>query len=205
MADLTQTDIDVILQYSGMKFSDMASDFVKDLKFGRKCTVENRSNLMLLSIYLEVLENYRPLNDTEVLSTGSLTISNVYASNAIIFYVDYIPITATINIASTDIPTATTAIVNAINSYSDDYTATSSGAGSVTITGPCTNGELTFTSSGGSSNPVITGSGMTGGECVVSEDDNCFTEEEIKTIIEKISKLTDLCFQAPGTSYFPAE
>lgn len=202
MANLSQQDIDVRLQLAGCAYATLAEEFRKDLIYGKKCTVKDKLNLALLNIYIEMLECYNFLNETEVLSTGELTITSVFDGNILTFYVGGIPITGAINISSSSVPDATTAIVNAINSYSDSYTAVSPGSGRVTITGPCTNEELTYTFTVGVfAAPVITGSGMTGGTCVVTEENNCVTEEEIQEIIEKISKLTDICFQAIGFNY----
>ena len=58
MLYLTQQDINVRLQLAGCAYSDLALRFRNDLIYGRKCVTKNRTNLMLLNVYLEILECY---------------------------------------------------------------------------------------------------------------------------------------------------
>ena len=73
---ISQQDLDVRMQLTGCKFSQLTNEFADNLKYGRKCIVENQRNLVLLNAYLELLECYKvALIIEEQLSTGSITLS----------------------------------------------------------------------------------------------------------------------------------
>lgn len=55
---LSQQDINVYLQLSGCCYSSMCNNLHEDLKYGKKCLPEDRTNLGILSILIEILECY---------------------------------------------------------------------------------------------------------------------------------------------------
>ena len=56
---ISQQDLDVRMQLTGCKFGQLTNEFADNLKYGRKCIVENQRNLVLLNAYLELLECYK--------------------------------------------------------------------------------------------------------------------------------------------------
>jgi hypothetical protein len=61
---ISQQDLDVRMQLTGCKFGQLTNEFADNLKYGRKCIVENQRNLVLLNAYLELLECYKVASGT---------------------------------------------------------------------------------------------------------------------------------------------
>lgn len=199
---ISQQDLNVRLQLAGCKFSDLAQRFNKDLLYGRKCVTENRTDLMLLNVYLEMLECYR-IGIPEVQSVGSFQITTLTLGFTLEVFVDGVSITGVQTAIISNRNTAMTALVTIINNYQSTYTAvlnTENDLYKVDLYGPCTGGEVTYETNATMGEIVLSTEDLTGGVCAV-EYDNCLTEDELKTIIDKISTLTGLCFQPYGFTY----
>lgn len=199
MTNLNQLDLNVRLQLINCCYSAMSSTFANDLKYGRKCEIKNRINLAILAVYLEILEKYKIIlpgattgGDTS-LSSGTITIVSVGSGDNIVVYIDGNPI-ATYSATSSSRTIAMTGLASALTTAG--YPASSNDT-FITVTGSCTNGLLSST--GGKA--VITVSGFTGGSCGILIPGNCYSEEEIQALLEKVSLLTGLCFQPPGFDY----
>lgn len=199
---MNQTDLNVRLQLAGCKFSDLAQRFNKDLLYGRKCVTENRTDLMLLNIYLEMLECYK-VGIPEVESVGSFQITTLTIGFTLEIFVDGVSITGLQTSVITNRNTTMTALVNIINTYQSTYTAsldTTNDLYTVVLRGPCTGGVVTYTTDATKGEIVLSTEDLANGVCE-TEYNNCLTEEELSTIIDKISTLTGLCFQPYGFTY----
>lgn len=198
MANLNQTDLDVRNQLTACKFSILSKKFADDLKYGRSCTVKDRENLLLLNIYLEILQCYRVLTD-EVLSTGTILFSGD-PDSVIRFKVGNTYISSNFTLVEGDEEDYPALVLN-INAYQEDFVASWDEVSlSMDIEGPCNESDsLTIEVISGSVDSTLTG--MIEGTCGITEDDNCFTEDEIQTIIGKIEDLADICFQPIGFTY----
>ena len=122
MASINQQDLNVRLQLAGCKFSDLAQRFNKDLLYGRKCVTENRTDLMLLNVYLEILECYK-LDKPEVESVGSFQITTLSIGYTLEIFVNGVSITGVQTSVTTNRNTTMHALVSIINSYQSVYTA----------------------------------------------------------------------------------
>lgn len=199
---ISQQDLLVRLQLAGCKYSDLAQRFNKDLLYGRKCVTENRTDLFLLNVYLEMLECYKTAT-AEVQSSGYFQVTTSTAGFTLEIFIDGVSITGLQNITSPNRNTVMTAAVSIINSYQDVYTAsldTTSDLYKVVITGPCTGGTITYETDATKGEIVLGIENLTGGVCEVTYD-NCLTEDELLTVFDKISDLTSLCFQPLGFTY----
>ena len=58
MATLSQQDLDVRLQLIGCEYGTLTTTFANNLKWGRKCAKKDWKNLILLSVYISLLEDY---------------------------------------------------------------------------------------------------------------------------------------------------
>jgi len=199
---ITQTDLITRLQLSGCKFSELAQRFNKDLLYGRKCVTENRTDLMLLNVYLEMLECYK-VGIPEVESVGSFQITTLSIGYTLEIFVNGVSITGIQTSVTTNRNTTMHALVAIINSYQSVYTAsidTTSDLYSVILTGPCTGGVVTYETSANKGQIILTTENLKGGVCEVIYD-NCLTEDELLVVFDKISDLTSLCFQPLGFTY----
>jgi len=55
---MTTQDLLVRLQLIGQKYSNLTNTFVNDLKWGKKCAKTEWKQLILLSVYISLLEDY---------------------------------------------------------------------------------------------------------------------------------------------------
>ena len=199
---ISEQDLLVRLQLAGCKYSYLANKFNKDLLYGNKCTIKDRESLFLLNTYLEILECYKT-DDVFSASEDGFQITTLTIGYSLEISIgDLVIFPATISPTSNR-NTAMSIIVGVINSTQNIYTATldtSSDLYKVLISGPCTNEPLTYITDGNKDEIELMTAGMVNGVCARTYD-NCFTEDELKTIIDKISILTGLCFEPYGTTY----
>lgn len=199
MTNLNQLDLNVRLQLISCCFSALSATFADDLRYGRKCTDQDRTDLAMLMIYLEILECYSIIpegasaNPVSTLSTGTITVTLSTIGSEVIIYLDGVPI-VTYTITSSNGEITADEIADLLT---DAGYPSSSVKGVIVIQGPCSNGILGVTAG----ESTLIADGFTGGSCGIPLPSNCFTEEEIQEILEKVSKLTGLCFQPPGFEY----
>lgn len=199
---VSQQDLDIRLQLSGCKFSELAQRFNKDLLYGRKCVTENRTDLMLLNVYLEMLECYK-VDIPEVESVGSFQITTLSIGYTLEIFVNGVSITGIQTSVTTNRNTTMHTLVAIINSYQSVYTASIDETGdlhSVILTGPCTGGIVTYETNAEGREIELELQDLEGGVCEVTYD-NCLTEDELLVIFDKISDLTNICFQPVGYTY----
>lgn len=199
---ISQIDLTTRLQLSGCKFSDLAQRFNKDLLYGRKCVTENRTDLMLLNVYLEMLECYK-VGIPEVRSHGNFQITTLTVGFTLEIFIDGVSITGVQTSISTNRNTTMHALVGIINNYQSTYTAVINETGdlySVDLYGPCEGGLLTYETNSEDSAIVLSTTDLENGVCEV-EYDNCLTEDELLVVFDKISDLTNICFQPIGFTY----
>lgn len=212
MTNLNLTDLLVRLQLSGCKYGELANRFADDLKYGKKCAHTNMRNLLLLNAYIELLECYTPLNSTETLATGYFQFQAVDLTNGpyLELFVNGESISGVFTPTSTNNNTEMTALGNQINAYQSTYVATGginpdNGKPQLIITGTCKNDSLICVPHIPFGNKTwYKLGGLTGGVCATTEEDNCLTEEQVQNMLNTVSKLTGLCFQAAGFEYAEA-
>lgn len=212
MTNLNLTDLLVRLQLSGCKYGELANRFADDLKYGKKCAHTNMRNLLLLNAYIELLECYTPLNYTETLATGYFQFQTIDLNNGpyLELFINGESISGVFTPTSTNVNAEMLALGNQINAYQSTYVVTSgvnpvNGKSQLVITGTCKNDSLTCVPHIPFANKTayILG-GLTGGACIVTEEDNCLTEEQVQNMLNTVSKLTGLCFQTAGFEYAEA-
>lgn len=196
--NLNRVDLNTRLQYINCCYSAICNDFANDLKYGRKCTTKDKIDLAILAVYMEILECYQiiPEGSTDgssTLSSGVLTILIGAMGDNITIYLDGVSI-AVYSVVSSNEAVTMTAIAALLTTAG--YPSTFDGT-QINIVGPCTNGVLSYTAQ----KSEITISGFTGGGCGIVTPANCFSEEEIQDLLEKVSLLTGLCFNPPGFTY----
>lgn len=199
---ISQQDLDVRLQLSGCKFSELAQRFNRDLLYGRKCVTENRTDLMLLNVYLEMLECYK-VGIPEVQSHGNFQITVLEIGYTLEIFINGISITGVQTSTTTNRNSTMHALVDIINNYQSTYTAVINETGdlhSVDLYGPCEGGILTYTTDSLDDGIELSVTDLEGGVCAI-EYDNCLTEKELEVVFDKISDLTTLCFKPLGFTY----
>ena len=200
---ISQQDLDVRLQLTGCKFSQLTNEFADNLKYGRKCIVENQRNLVLLNAYLELLECYKvALIIEEQLSSGSIIFDySVVETTTISISIDGVLITPPMpinNSAKVD------DIVNLFNDSQSEIVASSDNGNNnftLNFSGPCTNAtvDVLYTTIKDSITYPVN---ITGGVCAVNKIyKNCITEEQLALMLDKISKLINICFQPYDFTY----
>ena len=73
MATLSQLDINVRLQLSGQKYSEMMYKYIDSLRWGKKSSIIEQNKLYLLGVYIELLMNYRILSCGETDTNNCIT------------------------------------------------------------------------------------------------------------------------------------
>lgn len=73
MADISHTDLIVRLQILGCEYSELTSIFANNLKWGRKCAKTEWKNLILLSVYISILEDYHVNSTINCLTEDQLS------------------------------------------------------------------------------------------------------------------------------------
>jgi hypothetical protein len=56
---ISQQDLTVRLQLTSCAYSKLANEFADNLKYGRKCAIDNEKTLLLLNAYIELIERDR--------------------------------------------------------------------------------------------------------------------------------------------------
>ena len=198
---ISQQDLDVRMQLTGCKFSQLTNEFADNLKYGRKCIVENQRNLVLLNAYLELLECYKvALIIEEQLSTGSKTLSYDISATISLSIGDLL-ITSPMPIDNSE---EIDDIVNLFNTNQSEIVASSDNGNNdftLNFTGPCTNSVIDILyddGKGSTTYPVELIGGVCGSTTIYN---NCITEEELALMLDKISKLINICFQPYDFTY----
>ena len=209
MTYISQQDLDVRLQLTGCKLSELINTYVQDLKWGRKCSEKRLSDLILLNAYVELLECYQVAVDestvavpstvtiswtfdTELEATGYEFNGSVVLSQKRITYASFAADLVTLN---SNMPTGYSVTGVAINDA--NYT--------LTFNGPCDGTGTVFINTIKSS-PALPATTYTlaAGTCAVTSTviyDNCITETQALKMLDNISKLYRLCFQSLGFVY----
>jgi len=197
---ISQQDLDVRMQLTGCKFGQLTNEFADNLKYGRKCIVENQRNLVLLNAYLELLECYKvALIIEEQLSTGSITLS--YNTGTISISIGGVLITPPMPIINSG---EIDDIVSLFNDSQSEIIASSNNGNSqftLNFSGPCTDSTINILYENikdSTTYPVE----VIGGVCAsTTEYKNCITEEQLALMLDKISKLINICFQPYDFTY----
>ena len=198
---ISQQDLDVRMQLTGCKFGQLTNEFADNLKYGRKCILENQRNLVLLNAYLELLECYKvALIIEEQLSTGSITLSYDISATISLSIGDLL-ITSPMPIDNSE---EIDDIVNLFNTNQSEIVASSDNGNNdftLNFTGPCTNSVIDILYDDGKESTTYTVD-VKGGVCAsTTVYNNCITEEELALMLDKISKLINICFQPYDFTY----
>ena len=198
---ISQQDLDVRMQLTGCKFGQLTNEFADNLKYGRKCILENQRNLVLLNAYLELLECYKvALIIEEQLSTGSITLSYDISATISLSIGDLL-ITSPMPIDNSE---EIDDIVNLFNTNQSEIVASSDNGNNdftLNFTGPCTNSVIDILYDDGKESTTYTVD-VKGGVCAsTTVYKNCITEEELALMLDKISKLINICFQPYDFTY----
>jgi hypothetical protein len=198
---ISQQDLDVRMQLTGCKFGQLTNEFADNLKYGRKCIVENQKNLVLLNAYLELLECYKvALIIEEQLSTGSITLSYDISATISISIGDLL-ITPPMPIDNSE---EINDIVNLFNTNQSEIVASldiQENEFTLNFTGPCTNSviDILYEDDKESTTYAVN---VEGGVCAsTTVYKNCITEEQLALMLDKISKLINICFQPYDFTY----
>lgn len=198
---ISQQDLDVRLQLTGCKFGQLTNEFADNLKYGRKCIIENQRNLVLLNAYLELLECYKvALIIEEKLSSGSIKFS-YNLGGTISILIGGVIITPPMPVESEE---EVNFIVDLFNSSQSEVTVVQIPAQTsfqLNFTGPCTNStvDILYTDKRTSTTYPVE---LIGGVCASTTTyNNCITEEELALMLDKISKLINICFQPYDFTY----
>lgn len=201
MADLNQVDLNVRLQLLGCKYSEIANTYANNLKYGMKCSRENLRKLLLLNALIDILECYDIIHDVGGVIEQNIATAGLQINNIVELFSNGVTITGPITLSSNNTTVQATQITTAINNYANTVfsaivSSTDRKSIIVKLTTPCTNPTVTVTVNNGT--PVVL-EYLTEGECDV--DNNCFTEDQIKELIDSIAKLIKQCFQPMGYDY----
>lgn len=197
---ISLTDITVRRQLAGCEYGELALELANDLRYGRKCATKHLNNLLLLNAYIELLELYTPEYDKSGTIHQNISNAGLSAGNIVNVFSNGVSISGAVTLASSSVSAIATQLVTAINAYQSTITAVSSNNGRkeivVSLTLPCTNPVITATVNGGA---PVTLTYFRYGECSINR--NCLSEEQTEEVVDKIQKLTDLCFMSYGFTY----
>jgi len=197
---ISQQDLDVRMQLTGCKFGQLTNEFADNLKYGRKCIVENQRNLVLLNAYLELLECYKvALIIEEQPSTGAITFS--FAAASISISINGVEITPLLMIEDSydveyivsEFNLNQSEIVASLNSQENEFT--------LNFTGPCTDSVIDILYDNAKESTTYTVDVKNGVCASTTVYKNCITEEQIALMLDKISKLINICFQPYDFTY----
>lgn len=197
--NLTNTDLIVRLQLLGCKYSELTNLFVNNLKYGKDCIEKNQTDLLLLNSYIELLESYRNL-DMKGLIWRDYNLAPI--NTQVQFFTNDVAMSSNIVLSGVTVEEQLIEITQSINNYSTDYFSYYMLASSkremdtLFINTPCSNPNITVLLNG------ITKVNLKYskyGKC--SPYNNCINEEQLQEILDKVSKLTNLCFQPIGFNY----
>lgn len=201
--NINQVDLIVRLQLAGCKYSELANTYANNLKYGMKCSKKNLQNLFLLNSLLEILECYTIIYDKPGLIYQEVNQGGLSPGDIVNILANGITISGDIDITDFGMSEQVTQIVEAINSYQSDFVASSESTDrkefAIKLLTPCTNPDVSITIDDGNTVVEIPIEYQTLGECNI--DHNCFTEEQLLSIIDNIAALVKLCFQPIGFNY----
>jgi len=215
MYNITQQDLNVRLQLTGCAYSKLANEFADNLKYGRKCSIDNEKTLLLLNAYIELIECYKL--DTTIVSTNTTASFNIAdymdGGDALLSTVQFIFNGVVVGDAY---PVATEEdllyIVDQLNLLQSDYVVALTGLGIFKPT------IFTFTGSCSTTTPIsvqlyygerslLVPLTLTLGECIngkiIKKYNNCISETQLLNMFDNISKITGICFQPIGFAYTP--
>lgn len=204
MATLTSNDILVRLQRLGCCIGTKGSDTANAAFIGKGCAAEHLRELTLLSVMLEILQDFKPTT-TAVGASATITLA-AGTSGTTTIKVNGITLNTGGTAFTASLTATATAIAAAINSTAStpiDYSATSLGA-VLTITGPTAYGDylngdvFTITTTG---DMTFTSTAFSGGVKGVTESTRCLSDTEAQVMFEYMAKACDLCFLPVGTTY----
>lgn len=213
MSNLTQQDLNVRLQLTSCAYSNLANSFANNLKYGRKCAVDNEKTLLLLNAYIELIECYK-LDEETIPSdtTASFNIADYFGDFVALSTVQFIFDGVVVGDAY---PVVTEFdliyIVDQLNLLQSDYVVALTGSGIFKPT------IFTFTGSCSTTIPIsvelfygerseLLPLTLTLGECAsggIKKYNNCISEKQLLTIFDKISKITKICFPPITIIYTP--
>ncbi len=203
MANLSQQDLDVRLQLSSCCSGTKGGELLSKIKVGSKDVNCKLQDLQVIQGMLKYLKCYKPLVETETLATGTIEINTIDIGDSAQFFINGIPITDVSLSGTSNETTAMIALTNAINTYQTTYTAEfdplSGSKGIVRIVGTCDNNILSINVTSGTITTTLTG--MYGGTCEVTENDNCLTEVQTQSMFNYLATKCKECFQPIGFSY----
>ena len=198
---ISQQDLDVRMQLTGCKFGQLTNEFADNLKYGRKCIIENQKNLVLLNAYLELLECYKvALIIEEQPSTGAITFS-YGIGETISILIGGVLITPPMPINNSG---KVDDIINLFNDNQSEIVASLDSQGNefiLNFSGQCTDSVINILYDDAKESTTYTVN-VEGGICAsVIEYKNCITEEQLALMLDKISKLINICFQPYDFTY----
>jgi hypothetical protein len=211
---ISQQDLTVRLQLTGCAYSKLANEFADNLKYGRKCAIDNEKTLLLLNAYIELIECYKL--DTTIVSTNTTASFNIadYMDggaallSTVQFVFDGVVVGGAYAVLS---ELDLLHIVDQLNLLQSDYVVALTGSGIFkptifTFTGSCsTTIPISVILSYGERSELLPLT-LTLGECEsggIKKYNNCISEVQLLSIFDKISKITGVCFQPLGFTYTP--
>jgi hypothetical protein len=214
MSAVSQQDLNVRLQLTGCAYSKLANEFANNLKYGRKCAIDNEKTLLLLNAYIELMECYQlELVSTYSNTTASFNFLDYYEIGLLTteFYFNDVLVGEPYEIDSElDLENAAAEL----NLLQSDYVITlevdiskpSSKPSILVFTGSCsttTSISIVFNYDGGRSQ--ILNLPLSLGNCSsrTKKYNNCISEKQLLSIFDKISKITGVCFKPLGFTYTP--
>ena len=205
---ISQQDLTVRLQLASCAYSELANSFANNLKYGRKCAIDNEKTLLLLNAYIELIECYK-LDSVEVKSIGYYNIETVFVSlfDTYEAYIDGVLMAGPLSILDY---TELGVFIDTFNEnasiyspgYSVAYVPSALKMIELAFSGPCSGGSVTMVHNleSGSETTVVE---LTGGVCKGVKYNNCISEKQLLSIFDRISKITGVCFQPLGFTYTP--
>lgn len=206
---ISQQDLTVRLQLASCAYSELANSFANNLKYGRKCSIDNEKTLLLLNAYIELIECYK-LNVAAVNNVNSSVLINLGYSptSTILIGINGTAITPNlpiVNYANVEY------IANLFNSLQSEIVLTATDRSTffdqifeLSFSGPCNGSSVNVLYSSGevSRDFVLL---LENGICASPEIkyNNCISEEQLLSIFDRISKITGVCFQPIGFTYTP--
>jgi hypothetical protein len=205
---ISQQDINVRLQLTGCAYSKLANEFANNLKYGRKCSIDNEKTLLLLNAYIELIECYK-LDSIEIKSIGYYNVETVFVSlfDTYEAYIDGVLMAGPLSILdytelAVFIDTFNTNASIYFPGYSVAYVPSALKTIELAFSGPCSGGSVTMVHNleSGSETTVVE---LTGGVCKGFKYNNCISETQLLNMFDNISKITGICFQPIGFAYTP--
>ncbi len=202
MTNLNLIDINVRIWLITQKVSELSAQYSKSLRFGRPCTLKERNSLLLLEGVLDLLKCYQYLGIHIIdYSTGTITVEDnkdglktfsIYINNELI---------EGFTITNPDISSLVNSIVNGINNSGKPYIA-SNIENIITITSTNSGEDLPLDIITTDGEPFVgEWEGLDGNQITITESDNCYTEQDLQTLLDKVDKKYNLNFKPVGFSY----